>query len=132
MSLQNKISLFYAFLLINHLLHNYELYDRGLYKGITYLSTGFFLFAFLQIFLYSLLLYIGYQVFRHVLWGYRAAKVVAIVYLAYGIIFAVASVYREGNVPGNFTGFIFVMVSLPLLLQISDFLKITSEEQQTE
>ncbi len=129
MSLRTKILLFYGFILINQLLHEYELYVRVFHGKIALFSANFFALLTLQIFLYLLLFYIWLQLLRDIPWSYRAARFVALIYLAYGLMFALASVYRAGNVPGNFTGFLFVMICLPLLLQISDFLKQQAGEE---
>ena len=127
-TLRRKILLFYSFILLNQLGHEYELYTRVFSGKIGFFSATFFFVLAVQIFLYGLLVIIGLALFRDLDWGYRAARFVAVIYLIYGLIFGVASVYRAGNVPGNFTGFIFVMICLPLLLQISDFLKLNKNQ----
>jgi len=132
MTLRRKILLFYSFILLNQLGHVYELYTRAFNGKIALFSATFFLVLALQVFLYSLLLVIGYALLRDLDWGYRAARFVAIIYLGYGLIFGIASVYRAGNVPGNLTGFVFVMICLPLLLQISDFLKLRENDDSPQ
>ena len=112
-ALRRKILLFYAFILLNQLGHLYELYIRAFRDRIAFLSATFFLVLAVQVLLYGLLLFIGLALYRDLAWGYRAARSVAIIYLIYGSIFGVASIYCAGNVPGNFTGFIFVMICLP-------------------
>ena len=123
MPLQRKIVLFYTFLLLNYLFHTVELYP-GILRPIFRAGSSLFLFlAFLYVLFYLLLLYVGWMLVSHRPAGYRLARAVSVGFLSYGLVLAVASVYRNGQVPGNFSGFLFVMICLPLILQISDYRK---------
>jgi|GEM_PF-6564913 hypothetical protein len=123
MPLRRKILLFYALLLLNFLFHAGELYVRLVRYVLDSRSVVFILLVLLHILVYSLLLYIGWLLFTARPAGYRGARIAATVFLTYGLLLAIASVYRNGQVPGNFSGFLYVMICLPLILQLSDYRK---------
>jgi di/tricarboxylate transporter len=116
--------IFYGLLLLNHLFHIYEVQTNGFKQGFgsegVSLSAGFIF----RLLLLVIIVLVGLQLVRRQEEAYEKVKWVAILFLAYGLFLAVAVVYRETEVVGSFSGFIYVMICLPMLLHISDHMKI--------
>ncbi len=123
-SRSNRIMIFYGLLLLNHFFHIYEVQTNGFKQdfgseGVS-LSAGFIF----RLLLLVIIVLVGRQLVRRQEEAYKEVKRVAILFLAYGLFLAVAVVYRETEVVGSFSGFIYVMICLPMLLHISDHMKI--------
>ncbi|HDL17469.1 MAG TPA: hypothetical protein ENH29_00270 [Bacteroidetes bacterium] len=118
-----KIYLFYLFLLIDLILHTYEVYQFGYMRNKSMLIDNAELFLTLQIILLLGLLGFASQLFRKPPRALLLLRLAAILFMLYGLILSFGNIYREEKVTGSFTGFIFVMISLPLILWISDYLK---------
>ena len=123
MSRSNKILVIYSFLLLNHLFHNYELNTHGFKQEFSLAAFSMTFSLFLQLLFLLIILMVGYDLYQSGQKAYGRAKWVAILFLCYGIFVTIALVYREENIPGSFSGFIYVVICLPLLLQLSDHLR---------
>lgn len=132
MNHSNKILIFYSFLVMNHLFHNYELNTDGFKQDFSLAAFEATFSLLLQFLLLLIVLIGGYDLYRSGRQAYRRVKWVSIIFLSYGILISIGLVYREENVPGSFSGFIYVMICLPLLLQLSDILRREQEAIVTD
>lgn len=119
----HKIYLFDLFLMINFVFHTYEVYQYGYLRGKSMLIGNVELYLILQTILLIVLIVSARQLFRKQPGAFSLLRLIAIVLMLYGLALSFGNIYREEKVVGSFTGFIFVMISLPLILWISDYLK---------
>ncbi len=119
----SKISLFFGFLIVNQILHGYEIISFAHRSSNNPFANHLQLFLLLNGFLFLFLLYLGWQILHQRPRFYPLARLVAVLFCLYGGWLAFGNIYRSSTVVGSFTGFIHVMITLPLILQISDYLK---------
>lgn len=123
MSRSSKILVFYSFLLINHFFHIYELNTNGFKQEFSLAAFSLTFTLFLQLLFLFIVLLVGYDLFQNGHHAYGRVKWVSILFLSYGLLITIALVYREENIPGSYSGFFYVMICLPMLLQLLDHLK---------
>lgn len=132
MSRLNRVLIFYSLLLLNHFFHIYEIQTRGFKQDFSTNGNSFSAGLIFRLFLLSVIILVGWQLFRRQEAAYRLVKWVSILFLAYGLFSTIAIVYSEAKIIGSFSGFIFVMICLPMLLNVTDHLKIESEDAAVE
>lgn len=77
----------------------------------------------LQLLLLAIIVTVGAQFLAGNKQAIKHARWVSILFLSYGLFIALSIVYREENVIGSFSGYLYVMICLPLLINLSDYLK---------
>jgi len=118
-----KIYLFHFLLIINHIFHTYEVYTQGYLPDKNLLITNPILFFALQLLILFILIYIAYPLLKGQKRIIPVIRIVAFIFLFYGAFLAFRNIYSEEKIVGSLTGYFFVMISLPLILWISDYLK---------
>jgi hypothetical protein len=123
MTTNKKILIFFSLLIINHIFHTYELYKTGYLMGKSLFISNPILFLIVQSLLFLFLLFVGFQLIKNDIRYFTIARIIAFSFLFYGLLLAFGNIYKEEKVIGSFTGFFHVMITLPLVLWISDYLK---------
>lgn len=77
----------------------------------------------MQVLIFLFLLVICFHLYTNKKWIFPFTRIIAFLFLLYGLFLAFGNIYREEKVIGSYTGFIHVMICLPLVLWISDYLK---------
>ena len=132
MSHAHRILIFYSLLLLNHLFHLYEIHTRGFKQDFSTGGISFSAGLIFRLFLLSVIILAGWQLLRRQEAAYGLVKWVSILFLAYGLFSTIAIVYSEAEIIGSFSGFIYVMICLPMLLNVTDHLKMESDDAAVE
>ena len=123
MTTNKKILLFFNLLILNHILHSCEIYKTGYLMGKSLFISNPVLFIIFQSLIFLVLLLVGFQLIKYNIHYFPIARMIAFLFLFYGLLLAFGNIYKEEKVIGSYTGFFHVMISLPLILWISDYLK---------
>ena len=123
MTRRSKTVFFFLLLIINHILHTYEVYTEGYLSDVRLIITNPRWFFIVQTIILFIMIYLTIHMLRKSKWALPTIRIISGFFLLYGSILAFGNIYTDERIIGSFTGFFHVMISLPLILWISDELK---------